>query len=30
MDAKQSKNYLNQSGYWLNNIAPKPQPAPAQ
>ncbi len=24
---KSAKNYLNQGGWWLNNIAPKPQPA---
>lgn len=27
---KFSKKYLGQNGWWLNNIAPKPQPAPAQ
>ena len=26
---KFSKQYLGQNGWWLNNIAPKPQPAPA-
>jgi hypothetical protein len=27
---KFGKKYLNQNGWWLNNIAPKPQPAPTQ
>ena len=30
LDEKQLKRYINQGGWWLNNIAPKPQPAPAQ
>ncbi len=30
LDEKQLKRYMNQGGYWLNNIAPKLQPAPTQ
>jgi len=30
LDEKQFKHYLNQGGWWLNNIAPKPQPTPVQ